>query len=134
MTLRDTTQRELRLSALRARLFGPASPASPITRRLVDELPGFRHEELDIRDAAFLDPRAARAVMTRHSAPGPALEMSNREREVLSLVAAGLSNKAIARRLEIAEGTGKTHLTNVYRQIGVDKRSQAALWARERNL
>jgi DNA-binding NarL/FixJ family response regulator len=86
------------------------------------------------RGDAFLDPRAARAVMTRHSARGPALEMTNREREVLSLLAAGLSNKVIARRLEIAEGTVKAHLTSIYRQIGVDSRSQAALWARERGL
>jgi DNA-binding NarL/FixJ family response regulator len=45
------------------------------------------------------------------------------------MVAEGLPNKLIAQRLEISEKTVKTHLTSVFRQIGVTDRTQAALWA-----
>ena len=45
------------------------------------------------------------------------------------MVAEGLPNKLIARRLEISEKTVKAHLTSVFRQIGVTDRTQAALWA-----
>ena len=84
------------------------------------------------RGDAPLDPRAARTVLGARQAAAPALELSDREREVLLLVAEGLPNKLIARRLDISEKTVKAHLTSVFRQIGVTDRTQAALWA-ERN-
>jgi len=59
----------------------------------------------------------------------PTVELSSREREVLALVADGLPNKLIARRLEISEKTVKAHLTRVFSAIGVTDRTQAALWA-----
>jgi DNA-binding NarL/FixJ family response regulator len=80
---------------------------------------------------APLDPRAARAVLTRRSYPTPATSLTPRERQVLALVGAGLSNKVIAIRLGISEATVKAHLTRIYQQIGVTDRTQAALWARE---
>ena len=51
---------------------------------------------------------------------------------MLALLAEGLPNKLIARRLEISEKTVKAHLTRVFRELGVTDRTQAALWA-ERN-
>jgi DNA-binding NarL/FixJ family response regulator len=86
------------------------------------------------RGEAPLDPRVARAVMSRRQENQPLQEMTAREREVLALVAAGLSNKLIARRLGITEATVKAHLTHIYRRIGVDSRVQAALWARQHGL
>jgi DNA-binding NarL/FixJ family response regulator len=77
-----------------------------------------------------LDPRAARAVVSR-SAADPLDGMTAREREVLALLSAGLPNKLIARRLDITETTVKAHLTRIYRHLGVDDRTQAALWAKE---
>jgi DNA-binding NarL/FixJ family response regulator len=77
-----------------------------------------------------LDPRAARAVVSR-SAADPLDRMTAREREVLALLSAGLPNKLIARRLDISETTVKAHLTRIYRHLGVDDRTQAALWAKE---
>jgi DNA-binding CsgD family transcriptional regulator len=68
-------------------------------------------------------------VADRRGAPGGAAGLSAREREVLALVARGLPNKLIARRLEISEKTVKSHLTRVFAQIGVTDRTQAALWA-----
>jgi two-component system nitrate/nitrite response regulator NarL len=55
--------------------------------------------------------------------------LSPREREMLSHLVAGHSNKAIARRLEIAEATVKVHLKSVLRKIRVENRTQAAIWA-----
>ncbi len=51
---------------------------------------------------------------------------------MLALVAEGLPNKLIARRLEISEKTVKAHLTSVFERIGVTDRTQAALWAQKR--
>ena len=48
---------------------------------------------------------------------------------MLRLVAAGLANKLIARRLGITERTVKAHLTNIFNHLGVTDRTQAALWA-----
>lgn len=55
--------------------------------------------------------------------------MSSRQREVLHLIGAGESNKAIARRLGLSEGTIKTHIAAVYRTIGVHNRVSAAALA-----
>jgi DNA-binding NarL/FixJ family response regulator len=82
---------------------------------------------------APLDPRAARELLAGRRTPaGPAL--TAREEEVLALVAEGMPNKLIARRLDISERTVKGHLTHVFERIGVSDRTQAALWAREHGL
>ena len=78
-----------------------------------------------------LDPRAARAVLARRPVADSSSGMTAREREVLSLISAGMPNKVIARRLGISEATVKAHLTRIYRHIGVTDRTQAAIWARE---
>jgi DNA-binding NarL/FixJ family response regulator len=85
------------------------------------------------RGESPLSPKAASVVIgARGSGGGPAL--SEREREVLALVAEGLPNKLIARRLGISEGTVKAHLTSIYQALGVTDRTQAALWARAQGL
>jgi DNA-binding NarL/FixJ family response regulator len=81
------------------------------------------------RGESPLDPRAARTVLDARVAPDPLAAFSQRERDVLELLAAGLPNKLIARRLEISEKTVKSHLTRVFRELGVSDRTQAALWA-----
>ncbi len=62
------------------------------------------------------------------------VELTKREREVLALVAEGLSNKLIARRLEISEKTVKAHLTRIYRADRRHDRTQAALWAQRHGI
>jgi DNA-binding NarL/FixJ family response regulator len=88
-----------------------------------------------IRSAAAghapIDARVARALLPSPQAESPLDTLSSRELQVLRLVAEGLANKQIARRLEIAERTVKAHLGNVFRRIGVSDRTSAALWARE---
>ena len=88
------------------------------------------------RGESPLDPKAATAVLSARAErrTGGAEDLSPREREVLALVAAGLPNKLIARRLDISEKTVKAHLTRVFQQIGVTDRTQAALWAERQGL
>jgi DNA-binding NarL/FixJ family response regulator len=81
------------------------------------------------RGESPIDPRAARTILTARSEPEPGAQLSAREREVLALLVEGLPNKLIARRLEISEKTVKTHLTSIFRALGVTDRTQAALWA-----
>ena len=81
---------------------------------------------------APLDPKAARVLLETKRVRSDQ-QLSSREIEVLRLVATGLANKQIARRLGIAERTVKAHLTNIFTRIDVTDRTQAALWA-ERNL
>jgi DNA-binding NarL/FixJ family response regulator len=78
-----------------------------------------------------LHPKAASAVLSARAERRPGYGLSEREREVLELVCAGLSNHGIATRLGISEKTVKAHLTSVFRQLGVEDRTQAALWARD---
>ncbi|MFL5968598.1 MAG: response regulator [Gaiellaceae bacterium] len=81
------------------------------------------------RGESPLDPRAARTILDARSEPDPLAALSEREREVLSLLVEGLPNKLIARRLEISEKTVKSHLTRIFRELDVTDRTQAALWA-----
>ena len=81
-----------------------------------------------------LDPRAARSLLEAKNAPDPLAGISPREREVFSLLLDGMPNKLIARRLEISEKTVKSHLTSIFRQIGVTDRVQAILWAERQGL
>ena len=81
------------------------------------------------RGESPIDPRAARTILTAQAEPDPAAQLSAREGEVLALLVEGLPNKLIARRLEISEKTVKTHLTSIFRTLGVTDRTQAALWA-----
>jgi DNA-binding NarL/FixJ family response regulator len=84
------------------------------------------------RGQSPLHPRAARELIDQRQELGP--QLTAREEEVLTLLAHGLPNKLIARRLAISERTVKGHLTHVFERIGVTDRTQAALWARERGL
>jgi LuxR family maltose regulon positive regulatory protein len=65
------------------------------------------------------------------AAPGAAL--SRRERQVLTLIAAGDSNKVIARRLDISLHTVKRHVANILAKLEVSSRLQAAAWLHARH-
>ncbi len=92
------------------------------------------------RGESFLEPSIAAKVIaefarvTQNSAarPQPLAEpLSERELEILRLVASGASNKEIATALVIADGTVKNHVTNILGKLGVSDRTQAALKAKE---
>lgn len=81
------------------------------------------------RGGAPLEPKAARVLLENRRPHQIVQALSRREDEVLRLVAIGLANKQIARRLGISERTVKAHLTSVFQRLGVGDRTQAALWA-----
>ena len=85
------------------------------------------------RGESPLHPRAARQLLGARMG-GPPVQLTTRETEVLRLVKDGLANKQIARRLNISERTVKAHLTSAFSRIGVQDRTQAALWVERHGL
>ncbi|MFG3703550.1 response regulator [Micromonospora sp. NPDC047670] len=91
---------------------------------------------------AYLSPRIARRVIEMggaRMARGPAARdrtatLTAREREVLALVGAGLSNAEIGRRLFLVEGTVKSYLSTIFARLGVRNRVQAAIVAYDAGL
>ena len=61
--------------------------------------------------------------------PGRAAGLSPREAEVLALICRGLSNREIAERAHVSINSIKTYIRSTYRKIGVERRTQALLWA-----
>jgi LuxR family maltose regulon positive regulatory protein len=79
--------------------------------------------------------QAEQGKLTPQGETQPLVEpLTERELEILNLIAAGLSNKAIAETLFITVGTVKRHSMNIYGKLGVNSRTQATLKARELNL
>jgi len=76
-----------------------------------------------------LSPAAAAMLMHRVKCPRSPETLTERETEVLRLIARGESNKEIAAHLFISETTVKTHVKNIMQKLGVPSRTQAALYA-----
>lgn len=76
-----------------------------------------------------LAPEAAARLMREVSAPEDPENLTERETDVLKLIARGLANKQIARSLFIGDKTVKTHVSNILMKLGVRSRTQAALYA-----
>jgi DNA-binding NarL/FixJ family response regulator len=81
--------------------------------------------ELQLNPAVALQLMNSLNSRPRDSAEG----LTEREREILRLVAAGKANKEIAAELAISERTARTHVSNILRKLGLASRTQAALWA-----
>ncbi len=71
----------------------------------------------------------ATASAPTHRLPAVAGELTEREREVLRLIARGMNNREIAEKMVISEKTVKTHVSNILGKLGVEDRTQAAIWA-----
>lgn len=95
-----------------------------------------RHQEIfaAVRSVArgepYTTPRLAVQLAQRSRRP----ELTARERATLSLLATGSSNKDIATRLHMSEGTVKSHLKHIYEKLNVTSRGEAAALARQRGL
>jgi DNA-binding NarL/FixJ family response regulator len=76
-----------------------------------------------------LTPKAAARLVREVRAPDNPQPLSGREVDVLRLLAAGKANKEIAAALTIGEQTVKTHVSNILMKLGVQSRTQAALYA-----
>ncbi|WP_430500862.1 response regulator [Micromonospora trifolii] len=110
--VKDTEPAEL-IHGVRVVARGDALIAPSITRRLIAEF-------------------AARA---KHPDPGPRLSaLTEREREVLTLVAAGLSNDEIATRLVLSPATAKTHVSRIMTKVRARDRAQLVILAYESGL
>ena len=59
------------------------------------------------------------------------IDFTSREEQIVSLIAEGKSNKLIARKLGISDGTVKVHVKNVLRKLNLSSRLEAAVWAFE---
>ncbi|CAL9614485.1 MULTISPECIES: response regulator [Streptomyces] len=80
----------------------------------------------------LLQPEVADALLAREEAgggQGRGGSLTEREREVLGLIADGRSNREIARALVLSEKTVKTHVSNILMKLDLADRTQAALWA-----
>ncbi|GAA2285311.1 response regulator transcription factor [Nonomuraea roseoviolacea subsp. roseoviolacea] len=107
--VKDTEPAEL-IHAVRVVARGDALIAPAITRRLIAEFAG----------------------RVRRPEPGPQLNaLTEREREVMTLVAAGLSNDEIAARLVLSPATSKTHVSRIMTKLGARDRAQLVVMAYE---
>jgi DNA-binding NarL/FixJ family response regulator len=86
------------------------------------------------RGESPLAPKAAHQLIASRFAPTPVDHLTDREREILVLLAKGNANKVIARKLEIAESTVKNHITRIFHALDVTDRTQAALWAQQHGI
>ncbi|MGH2659724.1 MAG: response regulator [Actinomycetota bacterium] len=110
--LKDTEPEEL-LQAVRVVAGGEALLSPGITKRLIEE---FAAHAKDPQPAAGLEP------------------LTDREREVMALVAAGLSNDEIAQRLFVSPATAKTHVSRAMVKLGARDRAQLVVMAYESGL
>ncbi|MFF0538316.1 response regulator [Streptomyces coelicoflavus] len=109
--LKNTDAKDL-IAAVRTVAGGEGIVAPAVTRRLIAEF-------------------AATPVRESTADPAVLRELTRREREVLSCLGEGLSNAAIAERLEMAEATVKTHVSRMLGKLGLRSRVQAAVLAQE---
>ena len=109
--LKNTEARDL-LTAVRTVAAGEGIVAPAVTRRLIAEF-------------------AAKPVRDPAADPAVLRELTRREREVLSCLGEGLSNAAIAERLDMAEATAKTHVSRLLGKLSLRSRVQAAVLAQE---
>ena len=80
--------------------------------------------------SSYVDPRVAASLLRRRAPSNrPSNELSPREREIIRLIAQGLSNRDIGRRLVLSEKTIKNHVSHIFAKIHCTARSQAAVHA-----
>ena len=112
--LKDAPPEEL-VAAVRIVASGDALLAPTVTRAVIDEF-------------------ARRQPVAEPKVPAAVAELTPREREVLDLLAGGLSNPEICAQLVISEATAKTHVAHILQKLGLRDRVQAVIYAYESGL
>ena len=112
--LKDAPTQEV-IQAVRAVAAGDAVLAPAVTRQLLDQV-------------------ARRLPAATSRSPAALAELTDRERQVLRMLAAGLSNAEIAHALVLSEATVKTHVSNLLGKLGLRDRVQAVIYAYESGL
>jgi DNA-binding NarL/FixJ family response regulator len=112
--LKDAPPEEL-VAAVRIVASGDALLAPAVTRAVIDEF-------------------ARRQPVAEAKVPAAVAELTPREREVLDLLAGGLSNPEICAQLVISEATAKTHVAHILQKLGLRDRVQAVIYAYESGL
>lgn len=114
--MQDISERKRSEMQLTTAINAVMQDTSWFSQRIVEKLASINHPERD-----------------DGSVPG-LIELSHREREVLSLVADGLGDAAIAETLKVSRNTVRNHVSNIYRKTNVRQRGALVVWARERGL
>ena len=112
--LKDVTAQQL-IDAVRVVATGDALLAPSVTRRLLERFAG---------TLPAADDRRAEVIAS----------LTDREREILTLLASGYSNAELAKQLYLSEPTVKTHLSSIFRKLGVRDRVQAVIAAYDAGL
>jgi DNA-binding NarL/FixJ family response regulator len=115
--LKDIQPRDL-VQAIRETFQGKAQLHPEIARKLMRAVSG----EVQLKEAKPA------------SIPKEIQELTEREREVLQLIAGGLTNREIAEKMVISEKTVKTHVSNLLDKLGLEDRTRAAIWALKHGL
>ena len=86
------------------------------------------------RGGTAIDPEVVGQLIGRRRERDPLEELTPREREVLELMAEGLSNHGICQKLVLSPKTVETHVSNVLRKLQVSNRYELSRWAADRRL
>ncbi len=128
--LKDIQPRDL-IQAVRDLHHGKSQLHPDVARRLMSAVAG----TVPARETSA--PENLRHTPPGGQAPASADELQSlteREREVLDLIARGLSNREIAEKMVVSEATVKTHVSNLLEKLGLPDRTRAAIWALKHGL
>ncbi|MEM7533860.1 MAG: response regulator transcription factor [Chloroflexota bacterium] len=102
-----------------------ATPAEQLVAAVRDTVAGKTHVDPDVAGKLFTQ------ISQQHSSTDTtiAADLNRRERDILSLLARGLSNPDIARRLHLSDGTVRNYVSAIFTKLGVTDRTQAAILA-----
>lgn len=120
------------VNAVRVAAAGDALLSPEVTRRVIARFAEASGPAAGSSRAA--DHAAGHRVATEEAQRGITVDLTEREREVLRLMAQALSNAEIARRLYIGEATVKTHVSNVLQKLGARDRVAAVVYAHRHGL
>lgn len=133
--LLKTSRAEQLIDAVRTLATGRALLGADVTRAVIERVSADRGAGFSTAHDAEASAVVADAVVSSGAAAShldaamDRVGLTEREREVLALVAEGMSNSEIAARLFLGEATVKTHVSNLLQKLGVRDRIQAVVWA-----